>query len=107
MYEEIHTPIMEIVKEQLLTVYDPEFPLIDIHTLGLIYVIDINEDDELIDIIMTYTTPACPAGDLIQEMIRNALASALPSYQVSIDVTFDPHWDLEFIKDQDLRRMFE
>ena len=107
LYDDDTSPRMEEIKESLQTVFDPEFPLIDIYTLGLVYVIDVNEDDEHIDIIMTYTTPACPAGEMIQEMMRNALASILPSYTVSIEVTFDPHWDLKFIKDQDLRRMFE
>jgi len=46
------------IQEKLKTVYDPEFPLIDIYTLGLIYDIQIN--DKAIKIIMTFTTPYCP-----------------------------------------------
>lgn len=56
---------------------------------------------------MTYTTPSCPEGERIQQMITNAIIEKLPQYRVQIDVTFDPQWSLDMIKDQDLRRMFE
>lgn len=45
---------------QLETVFDPEFPVIDIYTLGLIYEINVLPPQNLIHIIMTFTTPACP-----------------------------------------------
>jgi metal-sulfur cluster biosynthetic enzyme len=43
-----------------MTVYDPEFPMIDLYTLGLIYDIKINEKQKIINLLMTYTTPSCP-----------------------------------------------
>lgn len=106
-YEQDESPTMQLVIQQLQTVFDPEFPLIDVYTLGLFYSIEIQEDEEIVDIVMTYTTPACPAGDLIQQMTRNAINEVLPSCMVHIDVTFDPMRWLDHIKDQDLRRMFE
>lgn len=106
-YEKDESPVMKTIIEQLQTVYDPEFPLIDIYTLGLIYAIDIFPDDEYVAIIMTYTTPACPAGELIQQMIQNAITAVFPTFMVTIQVTFEPYRDLDKIKDQDLRRMFE
>ncbi|MEI7477492.1 MAG: iron-sulfur cluster assembly protein [bacterium] len=50
----------EIIIEQLQTVFDPEFPFVDIYTMGLIY--DIMPDDEkkTIHITMTLTSPSCP-----------------------------------------------
>lgn len=56
---------------------------------------------------MTYTTPSCPEGELIQQMIVNAINDKLPIFKTQIDVTFDPQRSLDMIKDQDLRRMFE
>ncbi len=56
---------------------------------------------------MTYTTPSCPEGELIQEMIKNSISNKLPTYTVNIQVTFDPQWSLNMIRDQDLKRMFE
>jgi metal-sulfur cluster biosynthetic enzyme len=46
--------------EQLKTVFDPEFPMIDLYTLGLFYDIQIDEDKDIIRLLMTYTTPSCP-----------------------------------------------
>lgn len=106
-YENSDDPISKIVCEQIETVYDPEFPIVDIFTLGLIYSIVVDSDEELIEIIMTYTTPSCPEGELIQQMIINAINDKLPTYKTQIDVTFDPQRSLDMIKDQDLRRMFE
>jgi metal-sulfur cluster biosynthetic enzyme len=56
---------------------------------------------------MTYTTPSCPEGELIQQMIKNAISEKLPTYTTTIEITFDPQRSLDMIKDQDLRRMFE
>ncbi len=106
-YENSNDLISKIVCEQIETVYDPEFPIVDIFTLGLIYSIIIDSDEEKIEIIMTYTTPSCPEGELIQQMIINAINEKLPSYNIQIDITFDPQWSLDMVKDQDLRRMFE
>ena len=59
-YENSSDELTRIICQQLETVYDPEFPLIDIFTLGLIYSIVVDEDEQSIEIILTYTTPACP-----------------------------------------------
>ena len=44
----------------LKTVFDPEIPA-DIYELGLIYKVDI-KDDRGVDVMMTLTTPNCPAA---------------------------------------------
>lgn len=106
-YEHSDNTITTIVCQQIETVYDPEFPIVDIFTLGLIYSIVVDEDEEIIEIIMTYTTPSCPEGELIQQMIVNAINDKLPTFTTQINITFDPQRSLDMIKDQDLRRMFE
>lgn len=106
-YENSDDVTTKIVCEQIETVYDPEFPIVDIFTLGLIYSIVTDDDELLIEIIMTYTTPACPEGERIQQMITNAIREKLPTYTTTIDITFDPQRSLDMIRDQDLRRMFE
>ncbi|MFZ2150860.1 MAG: metal-sulfur cluster assembly factor [Candidatus Absconditicoccaceae bacterium] len=97
--------IIQSIEDKLKTVYDPEFPLIDIFTLGLIYDIQIKDKD--INILMTFTTPYCPMADMLKEMITNAINEVLPDYKVVLEVTFDPMWTIEKIKDPDLKRMFE
>lgn len=78
----------EEIIEELKTIYDPEVHL-DIFTMGLLY--DITTSDEGVSIVMTYTTPACPAGPEIEQAIRNALLS-LGAKKVDIEVTFNPPW---------------
>ena len=97
----------DIIENSLQTVFDPDFPLIDIWTLGLIYEIRVDEKSQHILLLMTLTTPACPHGETLQLMIQNALQGSLPEYTLHIDLTFDPMWSIDMIKDQDLKRMFE
>jgi metal-sulfur cluster biosynthetic enzyme len=76
--------------EILKTVQDPEIN-IDIHTLGLIYNIDFNEQTSKIKILMTFTTPFCPFGDLILEEIKQKLKDS-GFRDVEIELTFEPLW---------------
>jgi len=93
--------------EKLQTVYDPEFPMVDIYTLGLIYKVDIQEADHIIHILMTFTTAACPMAELLQDMIRNSLAEIAPEYTVTLEITFDPMRSPSLIRDEDLKKMFD
>jgi len=95
------------IEAQLQTVYDPEFPVVDIRTLGLFYAIDILEETRHIAILMTFTTPACPMGDMIEQMTKNAIHEIYPDREVGITITFDPMRSPSMIKDEDLQRMFE
>ncbi len=79
----------ERVIEELETIYDPEINL-DIYTLGLIR--DIKIQENTIDIDMTYTTVACPAGPLIQQEIKDSLLTLDGIKRVNITVSFDPPW---------------
>lgn len=99
--------MLELIEQQLQTVYDPEFPVIDIFTLGLIYEIVLNDEQQTINIVMTFTTPACPMGEMIEAMVENALLELFPTWHVLITITFDPMRGPQMIKDADLQRMFE
>jgi len=91
----------------LKTVYDPEFPMIDLYTLGLIYDIKINKKDKIIDLLMTYTTPSCPMWELLQQLCKNAINEKFPDFVVEIEITFDPMRKVSFIKDEDLQKLFQ
>ncbi len=95
------------VIEWLKTVYDPEFPMVDIYTLWLIYNVNVDNEKESVYILMTFTTPACPMADMLEEMIKNAILEKVPHYEVDLEITFDPMRKFEMIKDEDLKRMFE
>jgi metal-sulfur cluster biosynthetic enzyme len=59
-YEKSDDPTVITICDQIQTVYDPEFALVDVYTLGLIYSIVVDYDEQEVYIVMTYTTPACP-----------------------------------------------
>ena len=94
----------EDIIDILKTVYDPEIPILDVYNMGLIY--DISVKDNNVDILMTLTTPACPMWDMILEMVKNAITQKHPDVNVNIDITFEPQWNPEMIKDEEVRQMF-
>jgi len=95
------------IEEKLKTVYDPEFPMVDMYTLWLIYKVDVDDKKKLVNIVMTFTTPFCPMADMIQEMIKNAVLEVVPTFTVQIEITFEPPRNQTMIKDKDLQRMFQ
>ncbi len=78
----------EQIIEQIQMVIDPDIG-IDIWTMGLIYDITIRED--VVDILMTLTTPFCPFAPILQDQIRDNIES-LGVNHVNIMITFEPPW---------------
>jgi metal-sulfur cluster biosynthetic enzyme len=74
----------------LETVYDPELCL-DVVSLGLVY--DVREEDGTIVVVMTLTTPGCPASESLAEMTRAAIVRvAGGSTPVDVRLVWDPPW---------------
>jgi FeS assembly SUF system protein len=82
----------------LKTVFDPEIPA-DIYELGLIYKVEI-KDDRSVDVIMTLTTPNCPAAGELPTMVENAVASVPGVGVVSVNVVWEPVWSPERMSDE-------
>lgn len=81
----------DAVTNTLKTVLDPEVHL-DVWTMGLIYNIEVKNED--VDILMTYTTPFCPWGPQLNDEITTALTTQLGVKKVNITVTFDPPYTM-------------
>ena len=82
----------------LKTVFDPEIPA-DIYELGLIYKVEI-KDDRAIDVMMTLTTPNCPAAGELPQMVENAVASVPGVGAVNVNVVWDPVWSPDRMSDE-------
>ena len=82
----------------LKTVYDPEIPA-DIYELGLIYRIDIG-DDQAVTVDMTLTTPNCPSAQELPQMVENAVASVAGVGPVKVNVVWTPPWDPSRMSDE-------
>lgn len=95
------------IEQALQTVYDPDFPVVDIYTLGLIYQVIVDEEKHKVRIVMSFTTPACPMADFLIASVKNATLLVVPEFEVEVEVTFDPMRSPSMIRDKDLQRMFE
>jgi FeS assembly SUF system protein len=95
--EETERLSTEIVAS-LKTVFDPEIPA-DIYELGLIYKVDL-KDDRAVDVVMTLTTPNCPAAGELPTQVENAVASVPGVGVVNVSVVWDPPWSPERMSDE-------
>ncbi len=100
------TNLVNNIIEWLKNVYDPEFPMIDIYTLWLIY--DIVIKWNTVKIIMTLTTPMCPMADMLQSMVKESAKQSIndEKFDININLTFEPIWSIDMIKDDDFKKMF-
>jgi FeS assembly SUF system protein len=95
--EETERLTSEIVAA-LKTVFDPEIPA-DIYELGLIYKVDI-KDDRSVDVVMTLTTPNCPAAGELPTMVENAIASVPGVGVVNVNLVWEPMWSPDRMSDE-------
>ena len=82
----------------LKTVYDPEIPA-DIYELGLIYKVDV-DDDRLVTIDMTLTTPNCPSAAELPGQVENAVAGVPGVREAKVNIVWDPPWDPSRMSDE-------
>jgi len=94
----------ENIIDILKTIYDPEIPILDIYDMGIIY--NVKVDNNKVDILMTFTSPQCPMWDMIIEMVNNSIKERFSDVIINIEITFDPVWSPDMIKDEDIKQMF-
>ena len=82
----------------LREVYDPEIP-INIYDLGLIYALTIHEDRR-VDVLMTLTTPNCPAAGILPSQVESAVALTEGVEDADVELTFDPPFTVEMMSDE-------
>lgn len=92
---------MVLEKEIVITlknIFDPEIP-VNIFDLGLIYEIDIQEDNNA-HILMTLTSPNCPVAESLPQEVKERVASVKGIRNVEVEITFDPPWDKEMMSEE-------
>ncbi|MFZ0525213.1 MAG: SUF system Fe-S cluster assembly protein [Xanthobacteraceae bacterium] len=82
----------------LKTVFDPEIPA-DIYELGLIYKVDV-DDDRMVNIDMTLTTPNCPSAAELPAQVENAVAGVPGVREAKVNIVWDPPWDPSRMSDE-------
>ena len=86
----------DIVKEALKDVIDPELGY-NVVDLGLIYGVTIQ--DAQVDIVMTMTTPGCPATDYIRNGTHQCLLAIDGVDEATVNVIWSPPWEPAMMSD--------
>lgn len=84
------------IVNNLKEVYDPEMPGINVYDLGLIYEVDINEKEGVVDILHTLTSAFCPYADEIVHAIHKA-GEVENVKLVNVITTFDPLFNIDMV----------
>ena len=87
----------ERIVAMLKTVFDPEIP-VNIYDLGLIYRIDANDGDVVLD--MTLPAPNCPAAEFIMEDVKMKIESVEGVKSVTVNLVFEPEWDRSMMSEE-------
>jgi FeS assembly SUF system protein len=82
--------LRDLVINALRTVYDPEIP-INIHELGLIYDLAIDESKN-VAIKMTLTTPNCPMAEQIVQQVKSRVGAVAGVRNVDLALVWEPAW---------------
>lgn len=82
------------VWDALYAVEDPEMP-VSIVDLGLIYDVAIEGATASIDMTLTYS--GCPARDMLQDDVRDAVDSVDEIDEVDLRLVWSPEWSIEFV----------
>ena len=90
-------PTVEQVEEALTNVIDPELGL-DFMELGLVYEIEV-EDDEVY-ITFTLTTPGCPIGPQVSEQMQEYVGELEGVSKVSPKMVFTPPWSPDMMSEE-------
>ena len=91
---DLHEPVVEACR----SVYDPEIP-VNIYDLGLVYTIDISDEND-VRVIMTLTAPGCPVAGEMPGWVADAVNAVPGVRQVDVDLTWEPPWGMDMMSDE-------
>ena len=89
----------QLIISNLKNVYDPEITSVSIYELGLIYTIDTNEKEGIVELTHTLTSAWCPYADEIVHAIHKACEVENVN-SINIITTFDPPFSMEMVPEE-------
>ncbi|WP_404401043.1 putative Fe-S cluster assembly protein SufT [Idiomarina seosinensis] len=87
------------VWDALETIYDPEIP-INLVSLGLIYKVDIDQQNHQVNIDMTLTAPGCGMGPVLVGDVEYRVALVPNVEKVNVELVFDPAWSRDMMSEE-------
>jgi metal-sulfur cluster biosynthetic enzyme len=94
-------PTEQELWDVLREIEDPELRM-SIVELGLVYAVDI-DDEGLVTIELTLTTPACPIGPMLQGQAYHMLTQLEGVEDVEVNLVWDPPWDPKTMASEEVR----
>ena len=88
----------EQIKNSLKQCMDPEVPL-SIVDMGLIYGIDVNENND-VNIKMTMTTQGCPLHETMVDDVKRYAKKISGVNNVNVEIVWDPPWTMDKMSDE-------
>ena len=86
---------MDDLKEKIISeikkIYDPEIP-VNIFELGLIYKIEVNNENKKVLIEMTLTSPNCPVAESLPNSVKENILNIDGIEDVELKLVWDPPW---------------
>jgi len=86
---------LELVIEQLKTVFDPEIP-VNVVDLGLVYSCEahpIESGGQRVEIKMSMTAPGCGMGDVLKKDACTRVQAVPGVGEVDVEIVWEPPWD--------------
>jgi metal-sulfur cluster biosynthetic enzyme len=89
------------VRENLKSVYDPEIG-IDVVNLGLIYDVDLDDQNDKTDVVvtMTLTSMGCPLGPIIMQEVNGALGELPGIGEIGVNIVWSPPWSPQMMSEE-------
>ena len=82
--------LKEIIIGEIKKIYDPEIP-VNIYDLGLIYKIEINDENK-VNLDMTLTSPNCPVAESLPNRVKENIMALEGVKDVDLKLVWDPPW---------------
>jgi metal-sulfur cluster biosynthetic enzyme len=101
--ETAELPTLEELWAVVRDIQDPELRM-SIVDLGLVYHVDIDEEG-LVTIDLTLTSPGCPVGPMIQGQAYHLLTQMEGVEDVEVNLVWDPPWDPKTMASEEVKMM--
>ncbi len=90
-------PLRDEIIKVLQTCYDPEIP-VNIYELGLVYNVDLNEQQQA-HIRMTLTSPACPVAGILPMEVESKVKAVPGVTDAKVELVWEPQWTPTMMSD--------
>jgi metal-sulfur cluster biosynthetic enzyme len=72
---------------------------VNIYDLGLVYTIEINDQNE-VNVLMSLTAPGCPVAGEMPGWVADAIEPLAGIKQVQVDLIWEPQWGMDMMSDE-------